>query len=179
MKRFLIAAIAALLVSPALAGEHDGMDHKGMDAMADPAPATVGALTVSAPKARVTIPSRPAAAYFSVANAGGADRLVAASSPAFGRVELHTHLHQDGVMKMMKVEAIDVPAEGEAALAPGGDHVMLFDAVEPLKIGDSFPLTLTFEKAGDVEIMVPVKPIQPAGHNAMGGGMNHDAMKGH
>lgn len=169
MKLQILAAAAALalIAAPALAHE--------------PAPVVSGALTVSAPKARMTIPSRPASAYFTIENAGAADRLVGASSPDFGRVELHTHQHENGVMKMMKVEAIEVPANGAASLAPGGDHVMLFDPKKPLKEGDHIPLTLTFEKGGDVDIIAPVQPIKAAAEGGMDhgmshGGMNHDSM---
>lgn len=123
-----------------------------------------GSLMIDHPFARANIPERPAAAYAKIMNMGSEDdRLVAASSPAAGRVELHTHLMENGIARMRPVEAIEVPAGGTAELKPGGDHVMLFDLVEPLKKGDKFPMTLTFEKAGAVEVTVNVEALGTSG----------------
>lgn len=62
-------------------------------------------------------------------------------------------------MTMRRVEAIDIPAGGEAALEPGGDHLMLFGLEPGLKTGGSFPLTLLFETAGAVTVEVRVAPL--------------------
>ncbi len=118
-----------------------------------------GPLTVENARARILLPSRPGAAWLTVRNTGGEDRLVGAESPAAERVEIHTHVHEGGVMMMRRVEAIDVPAGGEAALEPGGDHLMLFGLEAGLKTGGSFPLTLLFEKAGAVTVEVRVAPL--------------------
>jgi copper(I)-binding protein len=61
-------------------------------------------------------------------------------------------------MKMRAVEGgyIEVPAGGEAELKPGGLHIMLIRLAEPLENGTTFPLTLNFEKSGEIEIEVPV-----------------------
>ena len=97
------------------------------------------------------------AIYFSVSNAGTeTDKLVAVSTPAARKAQLHTTLNEDGVMKMRMLKAIEIPAGGHAGLKPGGDHLMLFGLVEPLKKGDAISLTLTFEKAGEVTIEVPI-----------------------
>ena len=125
---------------------------------ADPASAD-GPLTVEDARARILLPSRPGAAWLTVRNGGGADRLLGAESPAAERIEIHTHIHEDGVMKMRRVEAIDIPAGGEAALEPGGDHLMLFGLKAGLAPGDSFPLTLLFEKAGPVTVEMRVAPL--------------------
>ncbi|MEL6337244.1 MAG: copper chaperone PCu(A)C [Pseudomonadota bacterium] len=123
---------------------------------------TQGDLMVDHPWARPNIPNRPTAAYAEIMNAGTeADRLIAASSPAFGRIELHTTTREGDVMKMERVEGIEVPAGGSASLEPGGLHIMLFDAVEILKEGASFPLTLTFENAGEVVVVVNVEKRGP------------------
>lgn len=74
-------------------------------------------------------------------------RLIAATSPSFGSIELHTHLYEDGLMKMREVEAINVSAGKSAALKPGGDHLMLFDPVQAIKVGDILTLTLRFAAA--------------------------------
>lgn len=127
------------------------------------APATAhetvaGKLTIDHAHARPNLPNRPSAGYMKIMNAGDkADRLLAAKSSAFGTIELHTVQHKDGVMKMMPVEGIDVPAGGMAKLAPGGFHLMLFDAAQRFKIGDSFNATLVFEHAGDVLVTFNVE----------------------
>lgn len=149
MKTSILAAAAAILL--ATAGQAFAHDF------------THGDLTIEHPHARVIIPSRPAAAFFTVRNKGEADRLLEASSPAFARVELHGHVMKDGVVRMFKKDGVEVPAGGAAPLQSGGDHVMLFDPARPLKVGDSFPLTLTFEKGGAVEVMVKVEPLQATG----------------
>lgn len=103
---------------------------------------------------------RPMAAYMTIRNMGTTDdRLVAARSPAFAAVELHTVEEQDGVMRMIALEAIPVAAGGEAALAPRGMHLMLFGASEAMKTGDSFALELEFEGAGTIEVVVTVEKI--------------------
>lgn len=130
-----------------------------------------GSLMIDHPVARTTIPDRPGAAYATIKNMGMEDdRLIAASSPKAGRIELHTHIMENGIARMREVEGIDVPAGGTAELKPGGDHIMLFKLENALSEGETFPLTLTFEKAGDVEVTVNVE--------AMGsGGMKHEGMK--
>ena len=137
--------------------------------------AVAGDISVEDAKARVIVPTNPAAAYFTIKNAGPADKLIGVATPAYARAELHTHKMEGEVVRMQKVEAIEVPASGEATLATGGDHVMLFEAAKPLKVGDSFPMTLTFEKAGAVEIVVEVAPLKAtagpkAEHGAHHGG---------
>lgn len=87
-------------------------------------------------------------------------KLVAAASPEVGRAELHTHLHENGVMKMRQVESIEVPAKGEVALKPGSFHIMLFE-VRELSQGTAFPLTLTMDDGQKLELSLPVKPIEP------------------
>lgn len=130
-----------------------------------------GPVAVKEAWARATIPNRPGAAYLTIHNGGEADdRLVAASSPAAGRVELHTHIMDGDVMKMRPVEAIAAPAGAMAVLQPGGDHIMLFELAEPLKEGGHIKLTLTFEKAGDIEVMAQV---QAMGAQGTSGGMSH------
>lgn len=115
---------------------------------------------VEQPWARATIGnSTVGAAYMTLrAPAGQADRLLEASTPAAGRVELHTMTMDNNVMRMRRVEAIDVPAGGTAQLRPGGLHVMLMDLRGPLRAGETLPLTLRFERAGTVQLNVPIAP---------------------
>lgn len=118
-----------------------------------------GPLTVEEARARILLPSRPGAGWLTIRNSGAADRLAGVESPAAARVEIHTHIHEGGVTMMRKVDGIKVPAGGEAALEPGGDHLMLFGLKPGLKPGDTFPLTLIFEKAGRVTVEMRVAPL--------------------
>jgi copper(I)-binding protein len=86
-----------------------------------------------------------------VRNTGAAaDRLVAVSSPAAAKVELHLHINDKGVMKMREVQGYDVPAKGSFELKPGGAHLMFVDIRRPLKEGETLPVKLKFEKAGEI-----------------------------
>src|SRR5690606_1023989 len=111
-----------------------------------------------------------AAAYFVVHNKGTeADRLLSVSSPAAGKAELHEHIHADGLMKMQQVQTVAIPAGGEVKFAPMGYHVMLFNLKQQAKDGERFPLTLTFEKAGSVEVEVAVQREAPTSHDHAAG----------
>jgi hypothetical protein len=99
-----------------------------------------------------------------IKNSGDTDRLVSASSPIAGRVEIHQSEMQDGVMKMRPVEMIEVPAKGAVELKSGGYHLMLMDVQEAPKIGEKVPLSLTFERAGTVELHATVQA-PGAGHS--------------
>ena len=122
----------------------------------------VGDLTISNAQARPNLPNRPSAAYMKITNTGEtADRLLAVTSDAFGTIELHTVEHKDGVMRMMPIKALEIPAGGMAMLQPGGMHLMLFDATERFTVKDHFKATLTFEKAGDVTVMFMVEKPKP------------------
>jgi periplasmic copper chaperone A len=66
---------------------------------------------------------------------------------------------------MREVDAIDVPAGGKVKLEPGGLHIMLVGLKAPLAAGSSFPLTLKFEKAGELKVEVKVESGMPAGHD--------------
>ncbi len=109
---------------------------------------------------RLLPPGSPTAAFLVLKNdADQPVKLVAAASPEVGRAELHTHLHENGVMKMRQVESIEVPAKGEVALKPGSFHIMLFEVRE--LPGHPFPLTLTMDDGQKLELSLPVKPIEP------------------
>lgn len=110
------------------------------------------------------------AAFFTITNSGPADRLIAAAAPAARTVELHTHLRDGDVMRMRKVDAIPVPERGQAELKPGGDHVMLFGLDPAVTVpGARLPLTLTFERAGTIQIEVPVVALPGAASGHRGG----------
>jgi hypothetical protein len=110
-------------------------------------------VTIENPWARATAPGATVAGgYMTVRNAGGApDRLVGASAPAAAaRVELHIHVKEGDVMKMREVKAFDVPAGGSFELKPGGAHLMFMQIKRPFAEGEKVPVTLKFERAGEV-----------------------------
>lgn len=126
-------------------------------------------LRIEQPFARATAPTaRAGSAYMTIVNsAATADRLLRAESSVAARVELHTVIKEGDVMRMREVPAIDVPANGKATLAPGGFHVMLMELKAPLKAGDTAAITLVFEKAGRIDVAVPILPLgsAPAGEH--------------
>lgn len=123
--------------------------------------------------ARATIGAgKIGAVYLTIHNpTGAADRLIGATTSAAKRAALHAHLHENGVMRMRPIEAVDIPAHGMAELKPGGDHLMLMGLSAPLRMGAEFPLTLRFAKAGEISIMVKIGAVgaTSAGH----GGHKH------
>jgi copper(I)-binding protein len=91
------------------------------------------------------------------AGAGGRDRIIEARADVSEIVELHTHiLEDDGVMRMRKVEALEIPESGKLVLKPRGDHIMLIGLTRQLIEGETIPLTLEFERAGAVSVDVPI-----------------------
>jgi periplasmic copper chaperone A len=108
--------------------------------------------------------ARTGAVYFRIESPTD-DRLIGLASPVAAKAELHTHLEENGVMQMREVEGgLAVPAGQEVELKPGGLlHVMLIDLNQKLKAGDSFPLTVTFEKAGSRDVTVKVERLGAMG----------------
>lgn len=117
------------------------------------------ALHVSSAWSRELPPTAPVgAAFMTIDNPSEhADRLISADSPIAAVTELHAHIHQGDVMRMVKVDAIDVPANAQLTLEPGGYHIMLIDLKKPLLAGQQLPLTLQFEHAGPMDITVEIK----------------------
>jgi periplasmic copper chaperone A len=106
--------------------------------------------------ARPTVAGQAGGGGFLKITSATADRLVAASSPVAKTVELHTMQMQGDVMQMRQVPAIDIPAGKTVELKPGGLHVMFIGLTQVLNEGATFPLTLRFEKAGEVKVDVKV-----------------------
>lgn len=134
-------------------------------------------VSIDQPWMRATAPGAKVAGGFMVLhNKGKApDRLVAAASPVAERVELHVHIDDGGVMKMRQVQGFDVPAGGRFELKPGGAHLMFMNIKRQIKEGEKIPVTLTFEKAGEVKAEYRVGGLgamAPAGAGH-GGGMKH------
>jgi copper(I)-binding protein len=91
--------------------------------------------------------------------------LVSVASPAAGRVELHGTTSEASVMRMRRVDKVELPAGKPVRLEPGGLHVMLMDLKRSLKPGDRVPLTLTFQRADSsrapVTVDAEVRPAAP------------------
>jgi copper(I)-binding protein len=116
-------------------------------------------ITVEDAYARASRPGAPTGAMFmTIRNAGDTtDTLIGVGSPVAQIVELHTHIEADGVMRMRPVEGgLEIPAGREHQLARGGDHVMLMGLTQSLVNGETVPLTLIFEKAGEIPLEVTV-----------------------
>jgi copper(I)-binding protein len=94
--------------------------------------------------------------FLTVTDSGAPDRLVGASTPVAATAELHETINDNGVMRMRPVAGLAVETGKPVVLKPGSYHVMLMGLRRQLKPGDSFPISLTFEKAGTVTATVTV-----------------------
>ncbi|MEC3862599.1 copper chaperone PCu(A)C [Mesobacterium sp. TK19101] len=135
-------------------------------------------IVIGDPYARAsTAMSKSGAAFMAIENTGAEDdRLIDAQSDVAAKVELHTHQSDaNGVMKMVHVEeGFVIPAGETHMLARGGDHVMFLGLNKTLNQGDIVTVTLTFEKAGDIVVEVPVDLDRKPMHGKMGGNMGHN-----
>jgi len=114
--------------------------------------------------------------YLTVVDDGAPDRLMGIASPVAAQAQLHESFTDRGVAKMREVPAATVESGKPLTLAPGGYHIMLMNLKQPLHPGDTFPVTLSFEKAGQVTATASV---QAAGRTMPMGGMpmHGDAQK--
>lgn len=121
-------------------------------------PVTLGTLRLENGWTRAAGQGAQGGGFLTIRNTGtAADTLVAASSPAAARVELHTSLREGDIMRMRPVENIPVPAGGSVSLAPGGLHMMLIGLTRPLAVGQVIPVTLRFERSGQVTVNMAVQ----------------------
>lgn len=124
--------------------------------------------------ARAT-PAKSGGVFVTLKNEGATpDRLTGASAKIAEMAGLHMTKNDGGVMKMLPVGGIDIPPHATVALKPGGYHVMLMGLSLPLKTGNTFPLTLTFAKAGPVTVTVKVEAAGAMSDEMTG--MDHDRM---
>lgn len=117
-------------------------------------------------RASLSAAVKNAAGYMTIRNTTDkADVLIGIKGDVADVTEVHEMTFEDGVMRMNAIEELEVPANGEANLEPGGYHVMFLGLKEPFKEGESFNLTLTFENAGAVEVPVTIRePYQKPSH---------------
>ena len=125
--------------------------------VANAAFAQTSQLEVSNAWARATPGKAENGAAYVTIQSPAADRLLSASSPVAKKAEVHTMEMAGMVMKMRPIAALDIPAGSPVALKPGGEHIMLIGLQHPLVEGQSFPLTLNFEKAGARTVTVAVE----------------------
>ncbi|MBI5165647.1 MAG: copper chaperone PCu(A)C [Magnetospirillum sp.] len=142
MKKFYAAALGMLAATGVL--------------IAEPASTRANELRVESAWARASA-GRNGAAFVTVYNGGNApDRLVGVASPVAPDVMVHRSFEEDGTMKMEHVAAIPIANGQRIEMKPGGLHIMLVNLKQPLKKGDQFPLSLTFERGGTKETTVTV-----------------------
>ena len=158
MKRILATALA-LAFSAGIALAHDF---------------TLGNLEIHHPASKATLPGQPVGGGFlTVTNKGAeADRLVSITAPDVSDdVQLHEMAMENDVMKMRHLpDGIEIPAGATVELKPGGLHVMFMKIKHPFKEGESFKATLTFEKAGKLDVDFKIEAAKPgANHEAHGG----------
>ena len=118
--------------------------------------------------ARSASPAAHSGAVFMVVHNTGpeADRLIGAMSDAARRTGLHTNIIEDGVAKMVAVpEGFEIAPGAELLLQRGGYHVMLMGLVAPFVQGENITLTLTFEQAGEITLVVPIDSERAAENN--------------
>jgi copper(I)-binding protein len=137
-----LCAIAACCADPAIAHDY-----------------TLGTLHIDHPYARPTPPgARTGGAYFTIRNDGREpDRLVGVASPVAREVEIHSMGMSGNLMKMRPAKAVEIAPASMVTFGPGTYHVMFLELHRPLSPGADVPLTLTFEKAGTVEVSVHVE----------------------
>ncbi len=120
----------------------------------------VGDMVIVHPHARPTVAQQSTgAAYIGLNNMNTVDdRLIKIEANVAKSVELHTMEMSGDVMKMREVDGIDVKAGSRIDMAPGGGyHIMLVGLKQPLKVGDKFPMTLTFAKSGKIVVQIAVE----------------------
>lgn len=161
MSKTLAVFAALLLLAAGAAAQTDSVEVRDAWARATPGKADIGA------------------AYLTLQSPVG-DRLTGLSTPVAGIAQLHTMTMEGGVMKMNRVAALDLPAGQKIKLEPGAMHIMLIGLTDRLRPGQSFPLTLTFEKAGQREVTVSVEKAGSMGpEKATSGEMKMPMPAGH
>ena len=141
MKTLLATTLALAL--PGLAAAHDYM---------------LGDLQIIHPRVFATAATaKTGGGYVTIANDGETDDALIGVRGDFPKVEVHESYEEDGVARMRHIEKLAIPADDIVELAPGGYHVMFMGLSDPFEVGDEIPLTLIFEKAGEIDIVFKVE----------------------
>lgn len=175
--RLFLHALRALPVALALAGLPlaASAQDTARAAMQTGPQVTAGDLVISGGFSRATLPNAPVGGgYMTITNTGQSDdKLVSASTPVAGSVEIHRMTMVGDVMTMRQLMGgLPIPAGQTVTLKPGGYHLMFIGLTQRLTQGTTIKVKLTFAKAGTVEVPLVVGPINAGASNAMGGQMN-------
>lgn len=155
MFRPIMAAIVLLMSATTLGASAQQSATSGIDVQRAWARATPGAV-------------KTGVAYLSIVNRGDApDRLIGMSSPVAAKAEVHDNEMENGIMKMRPVGPVTINSGQSVEFKPGGDHIMLIELKQPLREGENFPITLIFEKGGEVKTSVIVERAGAMGINTM------------
>ncbi len=172
MSRTLFTIAATLLLAGSAAAQAPAVS-------VTPSVSVTPAVSVTNAWARATPGQAEAgAAYLTIESPTG-DRLTALSTPVANKAELHTMSMDGNIMRMRPLADIDVPAGKPVTLQPGGTHIMLMGLKAPLRVGQSFPLTLQFDKAGAQQVTVSVEKPGASGPETQGSGMKTPMPAGH
>lgn len=119
------------------------------------------ALQVDEPYVRAMPPGQSVTAAFLVLKnlSGNTCTVNGGSSVIAGRLEMHEHRHEQGMMKMRPVSGVTIPAGGQVDFQPGGLHIMLFDIESQLLPGETVPIVLTTDVCGEVNIQAEVRSL--------------------
>lgn len=153
--RVLFLVLPLLWAGPVLAGhkKHSGLQAVDVMARATPGPVKNGAV------------------YLTIKNGTMTDhRVVSVETTRAKKAELHTHIMENDIARMRRVDHVAVPKHGEAKFQPGGNHIMLMGLHGPLKVGETFPLALILDDGTRLETSVAV--VKP-------GAMKHSSTKKH
>ncbi|KQT44377.1 hypothetical protein ASG43_13555 [Aureimonas sp. Leaf454] len=126
---------------------------------ATPGSATVGSIRIEGGFVRAMLPGQKVGGgYLTIVNTGvDADRLLSVSTDAARRGSLHEMEMSGDVMRMRELAGgIDIPAGGSVSLSPGGTHLMFTEVDRPFATGTAVEVTLVFERAGPVSVVLPV-----------------------
>ena len=135
-----VCTLSLVLISNALSADQHGHSLMIKDVWAREAPPT----------------AFNGAVYLVIHNSGKTDRLLGGSTPAADAVELHTHVHENGLMKMQRLPQVEIPGAEVTEFKPGARHIMLFGLHQPLTAASEFDLKLEFERAGEISLVVQV-----------------------
>ena len=136
-------------------------------------------IVVEQPWARATPPgARTGAAYLTLLNNGTtADRLLGVTTPLADKVEFHKETEENGVSRMREVPSVEVQPGAKVTFKPGEMHMMMVGLRQPLKEGQTLPLTLQFEKAGSIPVTASIGKVGAMKHGNMDGMMPDASMR--
>ena len=130
---------------------------------------TASTIVVQQPWARATPGgATTGAAYMTLMNNGAsADRLLSATTPLADAIQFHKETEDNGVSRMREIHSVDLDPGAKVIFRPGEMHLMIVGLKQPLTEGKTFPLALQFEKAGSIELKVPIEPVGAMQHEDM------------